>query len=141
MTDFYLTKRIGGLIPSDPITADLVSKLPFGATIKAKVSKPRNPKHHAKIWALMTKVVEAGAPFPTAESLMFYIKVRTGHCDMVQGIRGHKFPMPRSISFAAMDQTAFSAFYDAAVKVICTEVLPGLTDGELMAEINQMVAA
>lgn len=139
MAEYYLTKRLNALVPSDPKTAELIAALPHGATVRAVVTKPRNPAHHRLLWALLAKVVEAGANFESADALLFYLKVRLGHCDIVQGTKGHKYPMPRSISFASMDQQAFKRFYEAAVRVIVTEVLPGVTESELTQEVNAMI--
>lgn len=139
MTDVFLYRKAAGLYPADPSSYEALKAVGQGELVRVKISKPRNPKHHSRMWVLLTKVIEAGAPFPNEEALLFYIKVRLGHCDVVEGLGGHRYPMPKSISFSAMDQTAFNKFYDGAIKVISSEVLPGIEESDLLNEVNEML--
>ncbi len=47
-----------------------------------------------------------------------------GHSEERRTIGGETYFMPRSISFAKMDQTAFRAFFDRAVELIITKIVP-----------------
>jgi hypothetical protein len=47
--------------------------------------------------------------------------------------------MPRSISFSSMDQASFKKFYEAAIRLIIDEILPGVTEGELLNEVHSMI--
>jgi hypothetical protein len=47
--------------------------------------------------------------------------------------------MPKSISFASMDQAKFTTFFDGAVRLICQYILPGISDEELRRQVFEML--
>ena len=46
---------------------------------------------------------------------------------------------PRSISFAAMDDTEVSAFLDRVIAWVVRDVLPGVKESDLREEIEVMI--
>lgn len=54
---------------------------------------------------------------------------------------GEVLLIPESISFANMDQDEFDAFWQRVVKVVCEEILPGVTEADIEAEILSCVGA
>jgi hypothetical protein len=46
------------LVPADLMAEEWILKQPIGAKIKMTGRKPRNPKHHSKLFALLRKCVE-----------------------------------------------------------------------------------
>jgi hypothetical protein len=79
--------------------------------------------------------------YATKEAMVIALKVALGHCDTQVLKNGETAFIPRSISFAAMDQTAFNEFFDKTIALIVKHVLPGVTDAELRAQIEGVVAA
>lgn len=47
--------------------------------------------------------------------------------------------VPRSVAFDRMDEAEFAAFCDRAVRIIVTELLPGLAEDDLRREIDEMI--
>jgi hypothetical protein len=58
------------------------------------------------------------------------------------GLAVDKIPYvsPKSISFATMDQTSFSQFYDRALEVITTKILPGVDKQDLTDRVKKIMA-
>ena len=54
---------------------------------------------------------------------------------------GNAAYVPKSISFASMDQTAFEIFYNATLDYICAKIIPGMVPEELQAEVIERIAA
>lgn len=140
MTEIIL-RRVGlALVPQDVESIDAVSAIPCGAEVMVKVRRPRNPRHHRLFRALLSKVVEAGAPFRNADALLAFIKVGLGRYDSVLGPSGQIIAMPHSTSFESMGQDEFRRFFEEAVDLICTEIMPGLPVADLVNEIRDMLA-
>ncbi len=69
------------------------------------------------------------------KELLGVCKLRIGHVTIVQTPQGEE-RWPASISFASMDETAFSEFYERAVDWVLSDVIPGLQRQHLDAEVE-----
>ncbi len=111
----------------------------IGDTFRMEKRKPRVGKHSAKYWVLCHAIAEAVGPSVTAELISDTLKMRTGHCNVIQTRRG-EVRTPKSIAFDKMDQTEFSAFYERCLAVIRENFLPGAADSDLKQHIEDLVA-
>lgn len=138
MTLALFRKDAQSLRPASRDAEDLLAKIKLGQDVIVEVKRPRNLQHHRKFWALMQLVADnlEGTP---ADTLAEVVKLRTGHVDVVKTKRGI-VEIPKSISFAAMDQTAFEQFYDRAVAFILSDILPGLNKADLEREVEDVIA-
>lgn len=119
MADLWL-KRVGmALVPDGDESIAAFSKLPFNKSLHAEVKQPRNGAHHRLFWSIVHRIAEGIGK--NSEEVCDVLKVGTGHCTWVQTKSYGKIPLPKSISFASMDQAAFSEFYDKALIVIFSE--------------------
>jgi hypothetical protein len=119
MVDLWV-KRVGvALLPDGDESIAVFSKIPFNKSLHAEVKQPRNGAHHRLLWAVVHRVAEGVGAEP--ENVMDLIKVATGHCVSVKTKTRGTLQFPKSISFAAMDQTAFREFFDKALIVIFQE--------------------
>lgn len=140
---FLAIKKLGALRPIDDTGQEVLGHLGDGEIIEVEFRKKRNVQHHRKFWALMTIVwnnIDHGR-YPTVESLVAAIKISTGHREMITLPNGTEVYIPRSISFAKMDQTEFERFYDRMCDVIAEYWLPGVTSQELNTEVSVMIGA
>jgi hypothetical protein len=106
--------------------------------VEIVTSKPRSIAQHRLYWALCAIVSENHEDLPSAEAASDCIKIAAGHFEScaVALPDGERLwiQRPKSISFAAMGQEEFAAFFSAALDVICSALLPGLDVGELRKE-------
>tara|TARA_R110000824_G_scaffold132271_10_gene294689 strand:- start:2106 stop:2522 length:417 start_codon:yes stop_codon:yes gene_type:complete len=91
------------------------TKLDQGVLIDPR--RPRNIKHHRKLFALLNLAVDNWPVDITTHALLGLIKIRTGHADPVESAEGVVW-IPRSINFESMDQTEFDPFYEKAIQLI-----------------------
>lgn len=118
MADLWLIREGMNLRPFGTESAAILSKIPFGKVLRAEVKQPRNGPHHRLFWTLCARIGDAvGCEH---EDIAYLLKIRTGHVRHITTKRGQE-EVPKSISFAAMDQTAFAAFFDKCVYVIFNE--------------------
>lgn len=128
MTDLdarAFTKRKGALWPSDPISDELLEKLPDGKEVLLTIRRARNVRHHKLLWAMLRKVVEnTDGQWPNENALLDELKLATGLAEVrVNLLTGNPYAVPGSISFASMDQTKFKEWFDQATHLLATKVL------------------
>lgn len=117
MAEFWATRKGDSLVPDGAESFAAFSKIPFGKTVKVEAKQPRNSGHHRLFWALCARIGDAvGA---SSENVCDLLKIETGHCDIVRSKKYGEIRLPRSISFAKMDQTEFRVFFERCVIVIC----------------------
>lgn len=148
MTEVILRKRAArageiGLFSVDDEGYDLLAKLPHNRDVGCDIIRRRNPRHHRLAFAILRFVqthcdLWEGA---STERILVALKIATGHVDtFVDKETGQAAYVPRSISFAAMDQTEFSKWFDDACRVIAQRWMPaGSTAESVRAELVELV--
>lgn len=131
----WLIRSGDALRPDSPESAALFSKLPFGKLLQAEIKQPRSLQHHRLYWALVQRIANATGAAP--ENISDLLKIATGHCAIVKTRTMGEVKLPRSISFAAMDQTGFREFFDRCVLFICENW--GIDHKDIMAAIDDLV--
>lgn len=137
--EVLLVREGSKLAAADPISAEIIAGFTQRETITASIRRPRNPKHHRKLFALLKVVFEAQTTFATLEQLLGALKLAVGLFDTGLTIDRVPYVVPRSISFAAMDQTSFSIVYDKMVDVILTKILPSADRADLEAQVHEIL--
>lgn len=133
------TKRQGRLVPADIMADELLAGIPEGREVLISIRRPRNPKHHRFLFALLRKVRENTDQWSSDQELLDDLKLATGLFETrVNLVTKKAYAVPGSISFASMPQDSFALWFDQVVHVLATNVL-GVTSEELHAEIREMV--
>jgi len=141
MAELTLTRTLNGLAPADDYARETLRHWKVGTTLRAQVTKMRNAQHHRKFFALLNLVWAACDHYPTVDALLTDLKFRLGHTDDVLLIStGELVRVPRSISFGAMDQIEFEAFYERALRELC-EMAGGIEADSLRATVLDQLAA
>jgi len=119
---FYCLNTATGLKPLYDSDLEEKRKLKIGETYLCEIKKERNYEFHKKFMALIklghenTKLI--GMNF---DAYRAYITMKAGYADVYETPRG-KFALPRSISFAKMDQDEFQKLYSASIQVIIDDI-------------------
>ena len=135
--DVTLIKRLGSLRAADDQSAEIVAMLSDGEVVRAELTRPskRSVRHHRMFFALMQIAAEHTGW--SIEQVLVWAKIATGHCDVVTDREGEVTYIPKSISFAKMDQTQFNAFFERATAAVQERLLPDGTDrNELVDEVS-----
>lgn len=119
MSEFWVERVGAGLFPDGDESFEEMSKLPVGKPLYVEVKQPRNAAFHRLYWALCARI--ANAKGVTAENISDVLKVATGHVTTVSTKSYGRIHIPKSISFAAMDDTAFREFFERCVMVVYDE--------------------
>ena len=128
-------REAGALVPANDEAKEALASVPLGGLVTCEVKRPRQLKELRLYWALCGTIADAiGA---NRENVSDVIKLRTGHFTVVQ-TKTERIRLPRSISFAKMDQAKFREFLNEACLVVCEEFIPHTQPGELRKQVEQM---
>lgn len=137
-----MKRGLRGLEPADDAGLDLLRHLKQGELVRAEITKPRNVRFHRKFFALLNLVWSATGEWSSVEDLLIELKVRLGLTkEIVIRQTGEVVKVPGSISFAKMDETQFSEFYEKALRELC--VMAGGIDSDILRQevLSQLAAA
>jgi len=130
------------LIPADGISAESLSQLPHEEVFKVVLTRPRSIGHHRKFFALIRALYDSlpdKSGYPTMDNFLTAIKIGIGHIDMYETASGAKYPVPKSISFANMQQDEFNQFYDSVIDLVLTSILPNFKREDIERKINEII--
>lgn len=140
--ELLLVKTLTGLAPADDAAREDLRPVKLGTFLRADVRRPRNVLHHRKFFALLNTVWQGCGTWPSVDALLVDLKFRLRHTDDVLLVStGELVRIPRSISFASMDQAEFDAFYQRALRELC-DMAGGIEEASLrQAVLEQLEAA
>jgi hypothetical protein len=117
-----------------------IETLKVGKWLRMEFSSPRNGPHHRKFMALLNLITENSETYDTIDKALVAVKLVTGHFEThTHPETGEIFPVTKSISYEAMDQEAFEAFYSAAVNAVIQHILPQLDQATAEHLIDMIV--
>lgn len=142
MTVLAMIKHNGGLLPMDEAATEALAKIAKGREVLVEVKTPRNPRFHRMFFGLLNLLVENSGVFISVEDALKRVKIACGEVDeLIDADTGQVFYTLRSIAFASMDQTRFSALFDRAIRVIVDRWLVGVGYDELRDRVFTCAAA
>lgn len=134
MSDRHLYRyTLDGFRPYNDAAQEQASKCKLGDVVELKPTRVRNGKFHRLFFAILKLISENSNPSITPEQALYFAKVGAGCGDWID--TGHKqLFVPGSISFAAMDQTAFDDFVKLAIPPLCLRFMNGTAPEDVIAE-------
>lgn len=124
--------------PDDDRSRDVLKGIALGSLLEVELKRPRNLQFHRLYWKLCSVISESVPGFETAENVSDVLKIATGHYTMVRG-KTDTYRLPKSISFAKMDQAEFSAFFERCCRVICEGWVKHMKAEALRDDVLRMV--
>lgn len=137
MAEFFAMRNATGLLPHTMEDAAELQKLPFAKPLLVSVKAPRNGRHHSLYWVLCARIASAVGAEP--ETVSDTLKIATGHCTIVQSKTFGTLRLPKSISWAKMDDTAFRDFFNRCVAVIVSEW--GIARTDVLEAVKDLIDA
>ena len=132
----HVIKTQTGLKPAWDSDYEIYSKIPLNEVFEIEYRKPRNYNFHKKYFALIKLAFENQTDYRNLNDLRRDISIVAGYYDeVVNKVTGEVYKMPKSISFAQMDEIEFSELYERTKDVICKWL--GVTDESIEEEIYQ----
>lgn len=139
MVELVMQRQGSRLVPVNEMFAEDLARLPLNADLTVKVTSKKNMRLHRLLWALAAKVADASDQFHDREDAMDELKIRARYFKLtVSPISGEARITPKSLT--KLDGTGLQRLADRMIYVICRDILPGLEESKLKAEVERMVA-
>jgi hypothetical protein len=140
-TELILRVDLSKLVPASAHDQELLCGMGFGKEYRGVFTsaRPRSVHQNRFYWAILGKVVENHPFYRGTKPLHVWIKTRLGYFEEVRFHDGRMQIEVSSTAFDKMDPREFKTYMDAAIDVICTEVIPGLDSRRLVREIENML--
>jgi hypothetical protein len=126
----YLRVVKGALVPASGQDAERLRERGYhiGDELRAELAKPRNPRFHRKVMALLQLVLENQEGLQTIDQLLTVVKIKLGRAQpFVDSATNRTYWVPESIAFDAMDEGAFQEFWRDLCTLVATDYLPDMT--------------
>lgn len=140
MVKIYMRKTLDALHPADDFQRDIFDKVTDGKLVQAEITQPRNIQFHRLFFAMLNLAWKNQTHYQTVDAFRAAITVHLGHCDFVAGKDDKLIAVPRSISFAKMDELEFRNFFDHAADTICQTMLNGTETESFRNELESMLS-
>tara|TARA_E500000318_G_C3561926_1_gene213870 strand:- start:2205 stop:2615 length:411 start_codon:yes stop_codon:yes gene_type:complete len=129
----HTMRKVGNTLqPTNRRDAEWLDGIKDGSLVLIEAKRPRNLKHHCKLFALLHLVCEATDW--KEDALLDAIKIELGYCKD-RPILGTEYTWrkPKSIAFESMGQDEFEKFYEGAISVMIAHL--GIDYEELRNEL------
>ena len=149
--NLFLTKVNLGLIPADIDSEIEYRKIKLGATVKVKITNPRNIQFHRKYFALLNFAFEHWTP-PELDSNKWNITpeksfdrfrkdliIMAGYYDATHRLDGSVRIEAKSISFANMTADNFAELYSNTIDAVLKHILTNYSRDDLDDTVEQLM--
>lgn len=110
-----------------------------GEVVKAELSRPRHPKHHRLVMALLQKVLDNADGLMTMDQLLTIVKIKMGRAvPFTDSATLKVYWVPESIAFDSMDQAEFEVFWKDLCTLVSRDYFPHLSAIQV-AELAEMM--
>jgi hypothetical protein len=136
MADVFLKRTLTGFAPADAPSEAQWRKYKVGEIYRAKVTKPRNYKHHCLFMCLLEKTYENQERYTNARQFRRAVAREAGHVEELITLDGEVLRIPLSYSYDEIpDEDDFTHAFGAAMTV-CASILR-VTAPDLEEEISR----
>lgn len=150
MADVHMVKALGGFVPADVNAQEWMDKVKMGQVVKAEIRLMRNGGFHRRFFCMLNTAYQ-NHEWPEIETKwgkgktsfdMFrkWVTVKAGHYEVDFTPDGEVRVVPKSISWASMDQAEFEKLYSDVLDVILMHFLTNWTTGDMDHAVEQMMA-
>lgn len=117
MAELWVQKVDGVLHADGDESLAVLDKVPSGKSLLCEVKQPRNAKHLRLYWAICARIADAlDRDDIDREAVSDFFKRATGHFTEIESKTFGTIIRLDSISFAKMDQLAFSEFFEKCIR-------------------------
>lgn len=115
----FVIKTLSGLLPATSTDQDKLNdaKLKLNEMYEVEIRKPRNIQFHKKLFSLLNLCFDNQEYFDNLDELRAYLTMKAGFNKKITTPNG-EFYLPKSISFASMDEIEFESYYNAIVQQV-----------------------
>ena len=139
MAELWLIRKMDMLVPANEQSLEALRRVPADKWVLVNLRQPRNVGHHRKFMAVLQAIYPHQDMWPTFNSFRKAFIAALGFGEVVTAKDGRKFIDADSISFASMDQAEFEQFYERAMLLVQTKILPGVGRADLDRQVAEIM--
>ena len=113
--EFYVSKVDGCLIAVDDESAEKLASLGLDQLVECKVNANRNYKNLQRFNVFIDKAFAMQEIYKDRNLFRKMMQMGGGHFDLVQSPRGQWLKIPKSISFAEMEEEEFKIIFKKCI--------------------------
>jgi len=132
--EIYLIKNDkGNFVPAYNSGYEKAKRFKSGETVLADIKRPRNIGFHRKFFALLNMGFENREQYDNFEDYRAVHVMKAGYYKTIETDKGVIY-LPKSISFAKMDDLEFQELYNRMIDVLIKEL--GLDQAQIEQELS-----
>ena len=117
MTDIYLQKNYGVLVPANEDAEEIIKGMKQGQAIKLKYTFPRNYENHKRFFAFVNVTFEIQDHFDNPKHYRKWLIMKSGHYSIIVAPNGFQIFDADSIRFDKMDEATFRQVFSDCIDV------------------------
>lgn len=122
-----------------PESEEDFGKIGAGEIIRVEYSRPRNIRFHRKMFALMQVGFQNQEFYATFEQFRTAMLIGLGWCETFIRQNGEVLYIPKSLSFANMDEVQFEKVYNDVLDYLIREMVPNADPRQLSNEASKIL--
>lgn len=131
-----LIKKGEGLFPSLEDDQIMIDKIKHDEILQYDIKRFRGSKFHRKFFALLQMTISNSDLNYNTEQFLHVLKLKLGYFDLVVTPKNEQIYIPKSISWASMDQDTFEVFYKRTLDIILSDFITGSTEEEIQKNVS-----
>lgn len=137
MADIFQRRTLAGWVPADAPSEEEWRKQKPGVVYRAKITKPRNYRHHCLFMALLELTFHNQEQYTDFKMFRRAIALAAGHVDQVITLDGEPTLVPLSYSYDELpDEDDFTKAFGAAMTA-CARILRDANLNDLEGEVSR----
>ncbi|SHH03445.1 hypothetical protein [Bradyrhizobium erythrophlei] len=131
---FVIKNEDGHLVPYANYDRDMFEELPFNKVLRVNLAQQRSAPRHRLYRVVLRLVVKNTDLFVSEDSLHKTLLLGCGVVEPIMTTAGEIIMIPSSTAFDAMNEETFKAYFDKAMEIIETNIIPGVDLSLLLKE-------
>lgn len=137
-SDWILVRKVdGNLVPHAKYDQEMFERIPNDVPVRVQFAQPRSGARH-RLYRVTLRIVVANTDmFATEDSLHKTLLVGCGVVEPVLTTQGEIILCPSSTAFDHMKEEEFKLYFDQAMEIISSMVIPGMDLEDLLREARE----
>jgi hypothetical protein len=134
-SQWILVRKVeGSLIPHAPFDVEMFERYPENVPLRIQLAQPRSGPRHRLYRVTLRIIVNNTDKFSTEDALHKTLLLACNVTEPILTTEGEFIYVPSSTAFDAMPEEEFKIYFDRAMEIVASVIIPGLDLDELLKE-------
>jgi hypothetical protein len=131
---YVVKNEDGNLVPYANYDREMFEALPFKKVLRVNIAQQRSQPRHRLYRVVLRIIVKNTDLFTSEDSLHKTLLLGCGVVEPIMTTTGEIIMIPSSTAYDAMKEDTFKAYFDRAMNIIETNIIPGIDLSLLLKE-------